>query len=73
MRRLEIIGEAVNSLPEKLTSDNPEIPWRDVAGMRNLLIHEYFGVDIELVWETILKDIPPLKKKVLELSEAPQK
>ncbi|MDO8512339.1 MAG: DUF86 domain-containing protein [bacterium] len=69
MRRLEIIGEAVNNLPDKLKADNSEIPWRDIADMRNLLIHEYFGVDIELVWETVQKDIPPLKKKIQELQK----
>jgi hypothetical protein len=58
-RRLEIIGEAVKNLPETLRSAHPEIPWRRMAGMRDKLIHDYFGVDVDLVWEVSRSLLPP--------------
>lgn len=67
IRALEIIGEAVNKLPVSVKNKYKEIPWKKVAGMRNKLIHEYFGVDIKIVWKTIKKDIPDLKNKILEI------
>lgn len=67
LRRIEIIGEAVKSLPADLKDYNPKVPWLDIANMRNKLIHEYFEVDLELVWEVIKKDIPELKKNLREL------
>ena len=53
IRRLEVIGEAVKSIPDEVKKRYPEIPWREIAGMRDVLIHEYFSVDLELTWETI--------------------
>ncbi|MCF0038649.1 HepT-like ribonuclease domain-containing protein [Dyadobacter fanqingshengii] len=59
-RQLEIIGEATNHLSENLKSDNPEIEWRKVTAFRNFIIHEYFGVDLELVWDIVINKISPL-------------
>lgn len=57
---VEIIGEAARSIPEDVRAKYPEIPWRDVAGMRNKLVHQYFGVNMEVVWKTIHEDLPML-------------
>lgn len=62
VRRIEIIGEAVRNVPVDLKQAHPETPWQDIADMRNKLIHEYFEVDLELVWEVVKRDLPPFKK-----------
>ena len=64
IRRLEIIGEAVKNLPDELRQKYPEIPWKQVAGMRDILIHEYTSVSIKRVWSAVKKDLPVLKKIV---------
>ena len=64
MRRLEIIGEAVKNLPASFKKEHPEILWPKIAGMRNFLIHEYFGVELKLVWSTVKKNLPELKKQL---------
>ncbi|MFH1452681.1 MAG: DUF86 domain-containing protein [Armatimonadota bacterium] len=61
VRALEIIGEAVKKIPEDIKKKYPEVPWKDMTGMRDKLIHEYFGVKLNIVWETIKKEIPRLK------------
>jgi len=67
VRRLEIIGGAVKNLPSDFRNKYSGIDWQKIAGMRDVLIHEYFGVDLDLVWETIKKDLPQLKDKILEI------
>ena len=69
IRRIEIMGEAVKNLPESFKENYPKIEWREIAGMRNKLIHEYFGVIMERVWDTAKNDIPKLKKQISELLE----
>ena len=64
---MEIIGEAVKNLPESLQAAHPEVPWRYVAGMREVLIHRYFGVDLELTWSTVQEKLPTLKRQVHEI------
>jgi uncharacterized protein with HEPN domain len=69
IRKFEIIGEATKNIPDEMKQKYPEIPWRDMAGMRDRLIHFYFGIKYELVWETIKGIIPQLKpliRKILE-------
>ena len=63
-RRLEIIGEAVKRLPQALRDRYPEIPWRDIAGARDVLIHEYFRIDLDLAWEMVQDDVPALAETV---------
>lgn len=71
IRKFEIIGEATKNMPEEIKQKYPAIPWKDMSGMRDRLIHFYFGIKYELVWETIKKEIPKVKaliKKILEES-----
>ncbi len=69
VRRLEIIGEAVKNLPISFKNQYPKTPWKKIAGLRDVLIHEYFGVDINLVWKIVNKNIPKFKKQISELLE----
>ncbi len=69
IRRFEIIGEAVRNLPQEIKNENPQAPWLNIADMGNKLIHEYFEVDLELVWEVIKKDLPSFKKQIKGLLE----
>ena len=61
VRSIEIIGEATKKIPKSLKNGYPSIPWKKMAGIRDKMIHEYFGVDLESVYKTIREDIPPLK------------
>jgi len=67
LRALEIIGEATKNLSKEMKAKHSEIQWKDIAGMRDKLIHEYFGVNLNLVWETVKKNIPELEKKISEM------
>ena len=64
IRQLEVIGEATKQLSAELKAANPEVPWRRIAGLRDVLIHQYFGVDLEVVWGVVERDLPVLKGKV---------
>jgi uncharacterized protein with HEPN domain len=64
MRRLEIIGEAVKNLPADFKIKHPDTPWKKIAGLRDVLIHEYFGVDVKLLWNLIEKDLPVFKQQI---------
>lgn len=67
LRQLEIIGEASNRLSEKLLNDNSAIPWARIIGLRNLVIHEYFGIDDLTIWNVIKINLPELKEKISAL------
>ena len=67
IRQIEIIGEAVRHISNDLRKTYPEVPWEDIARLRNKLIHDYFGVDLEKVWVTAKEDLPPLKKQIVQI------
>lgn len=69
IRRIEIIGEATKNIPEEIKVKYSEVPWKEIADMRNILIHEYFGIDLELTWEVVVKDIPDLKNKMIKIKK----
>lgn len=64
VRNLEIIGEASKSIPVAVRRSYPAVPWDQMSGMRNILIHEYFGVDLKTVWHTVKHHVPILKKQL---------
>ncbi len=66
IRGLEIIGEAAKKIPRESQEEYPKVPWKELAGMRDKLIHAYFGVNIEIVWITVKKDLPEIKKFLSE-------
>lgn len=67
IKQLEIIGEASNHISQETQQEFSEIQWAQIIGMRNLFIHEYFGIDLNIAWEIIEFDIPDLKTKILEI------
>jgi len=70
IRQLEIIGEAVKRLSPETLRHQPDIPWRQIAGMRDVLIHDYMGVDLEAVWKATQLDLPQLRQGVQELLDS---
>lgn len=67
---LQIIGEAVTQLADEIRAQHPEIPWRAIAAMRNAIVHAYFRVDLDEVWNVVKKDLPELKIRIQELMKS---
>jgi len=67
VRNLEVIGEAVKNIPEDVKDKKPEVEWKKIAGLRDILIHDYFGIDEDIVWDTVKNKLPELKEKINEL------
>jgi uncharacterized protein with HEPN domain len=65
IRNLEIIGEAARNLPEEIKTKHTEIPWRQMIGVRNILFHEYFGIDNSIIWEIIKTNLPEIKPNIV--------
>jgi len=71
LRKLEVIGEAAKHVPGSIRQRYPEVPWKEMAGMRDRLIHAYFGVDYQLVWKTIQERLPRVKTIIQRILEKP--
>ncbi|HAO23164.1 MAG TPA: DUF86 domain-containing protein [Desulfobacteraceae bacterium] len=69
IRALEIIGDAVKHIPDSLRAEYPQIPWRAIAGMRDKLIHDYFGINILRIWNTVQKEVPELLEVIKQMLE----
>lgn len=67
VRNFEVIGEAVKRIPESMKEERPDIPWRRIAGLRDVLIHQYMRVDLEAVWAIVRDDLPEFKQAVAEI------
>jgi uncharacterized protein with HEPN domain len=67
IHHLQVIGEASNHLSDSLTGKYEDIPWADIVGLRNIIVHQYFGIDLKQVWETVELDMPVLKARVKEM------
>ncbi len=67
VRALEIIGEAAKNIPKSIRARYPEIPWEDIVGMRNKVTHDYFGVDLAVIWKTLHEDLPPLQVSIAKI------
>jgi len=68
VRNLEVLGEAARQLPDDFTLRNPDVPWNQMAGLRNRIIHDYFGLDLEIIWRIIQHDLPPLVTQLKRLA-----
>jgi uncharacterized protein with HEPN domain len=73
VRSIEIIGEASKSIPESMKAKYKELPWKQMAGMRDKLIHAYFGLDVETLWKAVTENIPPLKKSIQKILKDQEK
>jgi len=69
VRNIEVIGEAAKHMPSKIRLKHVEIPWKEIIGTRSKVIHEYFGVDTEILWKTITEDLPILKKQIKKIKQ----
>ena len=67
MRNLEIIGEAAKHIPEEVRKRNPSVPWRKISGFRDVAAHEYFGIDVDVVWNLIIHEVPILLEELKRL------
>lgn len=70
IRNFEVLGEAVNNLSDEIKNKNTDLPWKKIVSMRNKIIHEYFGVDLEILWQTIQEDLPEFKKQIISISSS---
>lgn len=68
VRNLEILGEATRQLPEDFAVQHSDVPWRQIAGLRNRIVHDYFGLDLEIIWQVIQRDLPQFRARLEDLA-----
>jgi len=61
VRNLEVLGEAARQIPNEFAAGHPDVPWRKITGLRNRIVHVYFGLDLEMIWQIVRNDLPPLR------------
>ena len=71
IRNLQVLAESSQRVSDSLKSQLPEVPWRDIAGFRNILVHDYLGVDLDAIWLVVERDLPPLKAALERVSPVP--
>ena len=64
IHHIQVVGEAVRHLSDALRAEHADLPWAQIIGMRNILVHDYFGIDLEAVWSTVVQDLPGLRRKM---------
>ena len=69
VRNLEVIGEAVKQLPDELTQQQFHVEWRKIAGLRDILIHHYFGIDVGIIWDVVQNKLPDLERQIRTIRE----
>ena len=69
VRNIQVIGEAARSLSQSLRDEHPEVPWSKIIGMRHVLVHNYFEIDLDIVWQVIIEDLPKLKPLIRSVSK----
>ncbi|KXS40170.1 MULTISPECIES: HepT-like ribonuclease domain-containing protein [Methanohalophilus] len=67
IRAIEVIGEATKNIPESIKTEYPSIPWRNIAGMRDKMIHAYFGIDMDILWKTATEEIPQIEPQIMQI------
>ena len=67
VRNLEIIGEAVKNIPDDVKNEHLDLDWKKIAGLRDILVHAYFGIDVEIVWDIVKHKVPDLKQQILKM------
>ena len=70
IRDLEVVGEAVKKLPDDVRARRPDIEWKRIAGLRDVLIHDYFGIDHEIIWDVVQNKLPPLRSAIQDLLDS---
>ena len=72
LHRIQIIGEAAKNIPDEHRQEWPHVPWRAIAGMRDIIVHEYFGITLSMIWKLAVEDVPVLRDQVKEILESYQ-